>query len=910
MIIRKNYLTAIGDEIIKEIENRTNPFETYTLIVPNLLLEQWFKTYWMQKTNSVLMNVEFKRLRPFLYEKFNDEGKEIINSDNLSSLIMNELLKNLKAYEALSKYVMNKGSIDSINLYDLCSSLASLILSYEEDCFNPTGEINTLIEAIKHNEAYSFLHDIVNKDINNDEKVFVFGFYEVKPLFNTALQKLNSRIYLQERGEDKTIDKVYSCASKEREIEHLHSQICRILKEGNEKVCDIVVYAPSLDEYEAIIRKVFNTGEDKDFPQIPYVIVNSEKNDSSTGDALKILYNILYQEQMTRADFVSLLMNPLIQKQRGIDNNKIEVIVNALDSMYVYRDNAIENQWRKGLKRLLLAKLIGSAYNIENKVEIDKDIYLPYGNIELDDECILILSKMLEDIDSFRERFKDKAFFDKDDLGDLKHELDKFFACLDTETNYYYNSVIRTIDNMIEKGKSIPFEILFITLIAHSQKITLYPSNMFTGGVTFINFNKDNIISSKHMFFIGMSSNNLPRKNRNNELDERTDKVLKYIEDENIYQMLLHNADNIYISYVNMDLTTLEEYTYSNLLKLSEENIEKIGMLENRSYEELFTKREIEKKEYKAKLVETKKTPSEERKDLPPFEYPLSVKYKDMASLIEENLMSKINSLFKGWDSSLEKRIKTYEPIFADAITKSNIEQELLLKMIENRSNDLDNSQIDDVIKKYELLSSYPYTYKNKTSELKEKTQKYYDDLKNDFVLEQPFELKLSLIIEGKEELNWKLIVNDQFISKKEENNIHFYFAKVVSKIDDTKLIRLYIISLAYIANLNDDNEYMVHLFEKSFLINKTKAIEILNNLFVCMFDYSDDGVKGFGVLQANSFYKAIDKFNNGAWRYFVDKDLLVLNELNNNENFGSLKDKYINFINKNVLYMAKKEKE
>ena len=102
----------------------------------------------------------------------------------------------------------------------------------------------------------------------------------------------------------------------------------------------------------------------------------------------------------------------------------------------------------------------------------------------------------------------------------------------------------------------------------------------------------------------------------------------------------------------------------------------------------------------------------------------------------------------------------------------------------------------------------------------------------------------------------------------------------------------------------------MVHLFEKSFLINKTKAIEILNNLFVCMFDYSDDGVKGFEVLQANSFYKAINNFNNGAWKYFVDKDLLVLNELNNNENFESLKDKYINFINKNVLYMAKKEKE
>ena len=103
MIIERNNLCLLADELINEIKNRKDPFETYTIIVPNLLLEQWFKAYWIQKTNAVLLNVQFKRIRPFINEIFNTTKKELINAKFLSNLIIKELLCNIEEYSSFKK---------------------------------------------------------------------------------------------------------------------------------------------------------------------------------------------------------------------------------------------------------------------------------------------------------------------------------------------------------------------------------------------------------------------------------------------------------------------------------------------------------------------------------------------------------------------------------------------------------------------------------------------------------------------------------------------------------------------------------------------------------------------------------------------------------------------------------------
>lgn len=916
MIIKKNNLIVIGDELIKEIKERKNPFDTYTIIVPNLLVEQWFKTYWMQKTNSVLMNVVFKRLRPFISEKFNKDEKELISKEVLSSLLMNELLDNLKEYKKLNTYFYKNESIDSINLYDLCSSLSTLILSYEETCFSPTGEIQKLIDNIKkNNKSYTFLSDVISTDIENKDRVFVFGFYKIEPLFIKALDKLGAKIYIQKEGDNKEIEHVYSCASKEREIEHLHSQICHILKDGNEKVCDITVYVPSLSEYETIIKKVFISSDEKEYPLVPYVIVNTEKFDSSLALALRTLYNILYFKQMTRLDFVNLLTNNIIQKERNISDENAEIIIDALDKMNIYRDNPKEDQWDYAIKRILLTKLIGGAYGIENKVEFNEKKYLPYGSIDLDDESIIALVKLLEDIDSFRKSFEEVSIYYKKDLINLKSELDKLFAFSSQGNNYYYSSILKVIDDMIAKDKGIPFEILFMNLIDHSQGVTIYPSNMLTGGITFINFDKKNIIASKHMFFIGMSNNNLPRKNIFSELDERSDKEDKSLEDKNIYHMLINNAEQIYVSYVNMDLVTLEEFTYSNLLQFDEKNIIKIGLQETRKYEDLFTKREIEKKDYRANLIGTNKKEQFEKNEMPPYEYPLSVKYKDLASFIKENLMSKMDRLFKEYDSSLDKRNEMYEPIFCDAITISNMKKEFLSLYIENGGADLSLNQINSVKEKYSLLSSCPYVIEDTVHDLLKKSKQYYDKFSSNFIVEPPFEQNILLQLEGKEDFVWKVIVDSPFIIQKENDQLHFYYYKVkatVKEKENNDLAELYIISLTYIARLDDNNEYCIFLNNHKFSLNKEKAIAILNNLYVGMNDFSNELIVGLKTLESNSLDEMVKNIDYQSWQYFDDRHLINYGEIlqKQKKEYESLKEKYLDFVQKNLLYITPKEEE
>ena len=88
MIIERNNLCLLADELINEIRNRKDPFETYSIIVPNLLLEQWFKAYWIQKTNAVLLNVQFKRIRPFINEIFNKDYSNILSSHGAKPIIL------------------------------------------------------------------------------------------------------------------------------------------------------------------------------------------------------------------------------------------------------------------------------------------------------------------------------------------------------------------------------------------------------------------------------------------------------------------------------------------------------------------------------------------------------------------------------------------------------------------------------------------------------------------------------------------------------------------------------------------------------------------------------------------------------------------------------------------------------
>lgn len=932
MVIVENSLRNLADKLIEEITNRIDPFETYTIIVPNLLLEQWFKAYWLQKSKNVLMNVRFKRLRPFLVEVFNNTGKKIITTDKLTIDIMKELLENRSNYPLIEKYLLGVNKVNSINLYDLSLNLSKLFITYEKEGFIPNGEQRLLLDNIKKNNSeYAFLSDILNNSPKTNSKFFVFGFRKIEDAYMKALKKMNCMIYLQENDKQNVINKanICSCASKEREIEYIHGEICKLLNNG-EKVYDITVYAPNLKDYETIIKKVFSTGGNKNYPEVPYVIVNSNIDSTNASYAIDLLYNILYMNQLTRYDLLKLLTNTNIQKARNIDPSKIEIIMEALEQMNVYRDNLNSDEWLYGIKRLLIAKLIGDSSNIENKVIIGDEEYLPYGSIQMDDESIGILVSMINDINSFRNRFKGIDKYKTNDLVDLRKELDKWLFYSETEPNFYYHAAIKILDNMIEKGFAVPFEIVFLAMINASQTISIYPSNMVTGGVTFINYKEDSIISSKHMFLIGMSNNNLPRKNIKDELDLRSDVESITTIDRDTYKLLTNNADSIYVSYVNQNLQTLEEYNLSDLVLTDQDALESesdslkytktLGLLENRNYNQLFTKREIEKKDYNIGLVKSKEDVYDDGNEiLEKMEYPTSVKCKDISLFLKENFMFKMDKLFKEYDDSLENYRKEYEPLSLDPLIKSNITQSLLLKMIEKNNSQLSEEEVDEVINIFKLTHSYSYYCDSEDlHSLLLETKNYYDNLDKNISLGNPFELELVTNIDGIE-YNWKLINNSEYIiSVDEKNNITFNYARVKKIDSESKALDLYVISLANIANLCAnyfDEVFTIYLGDKySYSINCNQTIKILNNLYRMMFDYDDLKIRSLDVLKKDSFDDLIKNLNNDAWLYFNDKKLI-----NARDSFGYIKEDYnspnqilrnelIEFLKDNILYIVDKE--
>lgn len=920
MFVTNNKLSLLSDKLIEEIKKRKNPFETYTIIVPNLILEQWFKTYWLQKENSVLMNIQFKRLRPFLSSIYNDPDRKIISYDELSIFILKELLDNAQEYPILGKYVTKNGSIDSINLYDITKNLAKTIFNYEKDAFAVTGEQKKLIDKVKAKYSdYAFLSDVIENDISIKTKVFVFGFRKIDPLYLHALEKLDCTIYLQTVGKDKKMHNIHSCASIEREIEYVHGEICKLLKNKNEKVYNITIYAPDLREYEATIKKVFSTADNKDYPEVPYIIQNSSSDSSNSSLVIETLYKILYMDQMTRNDLICLLSNRNVQKARGIDKSKINTIIDALDQMNVYRDNSVCNEWDYGIKRMLAAKLLGDSFNIENQVNVGDEVLLPYGNIMLDDETILVIVSAVEDIEMFRNRFKNKKVYNKDDLLDLKLELNKWLFYSESDPNFYYNAALEAIDNMIDNDIETPFEIVYLSMIDASKKISVNPSNMFTGGITFLNFQEDNIVSSKYMFLIGMSNNNLPRKNVDDELDERELVEPNFHIDQEVYKMLINNSDNVFVSYVNMDLETLEDYQPSSLLNYDKNSLISLGLLENRKYSELFTKREIDKKDYNENLVSPIAINSQENLNLPRIELPLSVKYKELSSFIKENLMSKMERLFKEYDDSYEKSVKEYEPIFCDNLTSSNIEKEILLSMIENKSVELSEGQINEITDRFKLTHSYPYSYKEKEiNDLYNQAKKYYIGLGDSLLLGSPFEIEIHQNMDSNSNA-WKLVVNSKFIISQNEDKITFNYARVKEIKKEVDGIDLYIISLAYIAKYADSKEYTIYLGNKySYSINKQQAINILNSLYLGLFNFDDVKIKSLDVFDKNSFDELITAMVNGVWKYF--DDIKLINPKENagydkkdydslNSNISELRKEICDFYKKNILYVSKEIK-
>lgn len=477
---------------------------------------------------------------------------------------------------------------------------------------------------------------------------------DVEMLQDTLLHKVQYSIAHREKMSgvteddlsDKSLD-VTAAPTKIREIENLHTQICKLLRDGA-RVEDILVVSPCLDEYRTAINMVFDQTPVKDpknengFLHVRFAIVDSPAKASLTENALNNLFSILAQKSVTRPDFFALVRNPVVQTARGIRNEEIDAWQEWVAETNTYRtrdtkadgDKVIKkDDWDKVVKRLLLAQMT------TDDVSFGVDEYRPYADMACSDkaslcrfvECIESLERWIEfGCDKSK---KDGDFLkkiDREQLSELSALLDEWIGMQNTPKSLKSEDIVhKRVAEALEQlycqfsanASKISMNIVKQSLLLAAQGTEYSCGNLFVNGVTFMKFVPNRTIPVKHLFFIGADAASFPGAKQRNTLDLRKSCYPWPGDDspvaKNRYAFLcqfMSTSDSFHLSYVNKDIKKDAELypssVVNDLRKFIEAGAEKdtngkslkwkeetISLDENRDYSELWTQKSLRNKE-------------------------------------------------------------------------------------------------------------------------------------------------------------------------------------------------------------------------------------------------------------------------------------------------------------------------
>ena len=425
---------------------------------------------------------------------------------------------------------------------------------------------------------------------------------------------------------------VTTAPSKIREVEALHSRICKLLSEkdpqGKAKatIAEILVVSPNIDDYRTAIFQVFD--QTRDGFHVPFNIVDSAARDSHTANALSILFSIRDKGALSRPDFFALVRNPVVQSVRGIRPDEISNWESWTSNMNVYRDRIVndngetrrEESWVTATRRLLLSRF---SYG---SIETDLGEIQPYSDISSGDSSSLY--RFVDAIDSLESWMSIEA-----DLTAVFQFLDSWLCTGNppkelSGESIIYHSVTAARKNLeyqlLAGSETISWKILSQTLLYAARGSEYSCGNLFINGLTFMKFAPNRIIPTKYLFFMGADAANFPGVRNSNTLDLRKS-CRPWPGDDSIVSrnryaflcQLMSTAEGFFISYVNKDLQKDEDFYPSSIVNdirgflrnavrgggIADTAAPKkiwpdfpIPLDETRPWEELFTRREIRNK--------------------------------------------------------------------------------------------------------------------------------------------------------------------------------------------------------------------------------------------------------------------------------------------------------------------------
>ena len=511
-----------------------------------------------------------------------------------------------------------------------------------------------------------------------------------------------------------------------REIEALHSKICNLLKqkEGDTQLGDILVVAPSIQNYKTVIEQVFDQNDqfasDSDFPYIPYTIADYSGEHSLTAEALTVLFGILKKGYLSRSDLFALLHNYLIQTVRGISDEDVTNWSDWAAQLNIYRDRDGHEDWQKAKNRLLLSRLSDDLVNQE---------ILPFETMTTADSDSLY--NFIQIIDELKEwaEYSTKEKFNSNDIVHLEELLKNWLLLTDNIPDNLYNeslvfqNVVEEIERQRLTAKPDVFAACFSNaLFDRSHSVTLHSSNILTRGITFANFESNRILSAKYVFFIGLDSKDFPGVDSENELDlrKRTSPMPgdESIPDRNknaFLCQLMAAGQGLFFSYVNKNLQKDEDFFKSSVLSnlfqtLYIPGLDKKGnpKLENEEYEEnikidedrpwcqLFTQREFRNKKNFINLSTLTEQTAQETAQVhisksvsasaqePGANLPDRITIGQMKKFLQEPFIYFVNQKLTNDYDDEEKEMFEFEPLFLESKLAADIKRKYIQSELKN----------------------------------------------------------------------------------------------------------------------------------------------------------------------------------------------------------------------------------
>ena len=500
---------------------------------------------------------------------------------------------------------------------------------------------------------------------------------------------------------------VTAAPTKIREIENLHTQICKLLQKGA-RVEDILVVSPCLDDYRTAISVVFDqtpakvkTREEKGYLHIPFAIVDSPAKNSLTENALSSLFSILDQKTITRPNFFNLIRNPVVQAARGIQDDEVDAWQEWITETNTFRVRDNEDDWLKMVNRLLLAQMTS------NDAPFDNAILRPYSNMASSNKASLC--RFVDCIKSIEEWIDFGKSDSISDLEKLSEQLNNWIGMqkipdsLKSETIVYrrvFDSIALLYCQISAGLSQISKSIVKQTLLLAAQGTEYSCGNIFVNGITFMKFVPNRTLPIKHLFFIGADAVSFPGAKQHNTLDLRKS-CTPWPGDEspvtkNRYAFLcqfMSASEGFYLSYVNRDIKKDAELYPSSVINDLHKFIEKqgaapkwkeiqISLDEKRDYEDLWTLKSLRNKiAYDRMMLGTKSETVEASLAEPPksgLPKPQErVSFSSLAKFLYDPFEFRIQQMLKEDDEENPEK-ETFEPACFDNLDTSIILKKML----------------------------------------------------------------------------------------------------------------------------------------------------------------------------------------------------------------------------------------